>query len=271
MNTPSTASAPGRDTARIHLRVLQEDHTIPVEAATGPRTLADLLPPARTLADQATTLILDRFRAAGHPPRCRAGCAACCRPVVAISLVEALDLSDLLASLPPERQATIRARFAAILRRLEQAGFLEPVVPGQARALLIEEGEDFRDLSLRYFRLGLACPFLEAESCSIYERRPTVCREHHVVSPPENCSRPEEGEVDRVEVRLNMTGALARTVGHYLEQSPRTIPLVLALEWAERDGKRLRQTHDGVEMLQTLIGAIDPAFGKPFEERETED
>ena len=67
MNTPAAASAPGRETARIHLRVLQEGHTIPVEAASARATLADLLPPARTLADKATTLILDRFRAAGHP------------------------------------------------------------------------------------------------------------------------------------------------------------------------------------------------------------
>ena len=74
-----------------------------------------------------------------------------------------------------------------------------------------------------------------------------------------------------MEVRLNMTGALARTVGRYLEQPPRTIPLGLALEWAEREGKRLRKTHDGVEMLQTLIGAIDPDFAKPFEEREAVD
>jgi Fe-S-cluster containining protein len=260
-----------RDTARIHLRLLDEDHTVAVEVPLGPRCLPELLPAARQLTDQATALILDRFRAAGHPPSCRAGCVACCRHLVALAPPEALDLADWVAGLPPERQAVVRGRFAAVLHRLEEAGLLAPPGPDGQRMMLAQRAGSqstvVHDLSWRYFSLHIDCPLLENNLCLAYERRPMVCREHHVVSPAENCSRPDGRGVSRIEVRLEMTGALARTTAGLLGESPRTIPLPLALEWAEKNGPALRQKRDGVELLRNLVGEIDPRCNEPFTDR----
>ncbi|MEO8777051.1 MAG: YkgJ family cysteine cluster protein [Rhodanobacter sp.] len=33
-----------------------------------------------------------------------------------------------------------------------------------------------RQLGIDYLRQGVACPFLEQESCSIYDERPLACR-----------------------------------------------------------------------------------------------
>ena len=41
-----------------------------------------------------------------------------------------------------------------------------------------------RILGREYFQLGIPCPFLEEESCSIYHDRPITCREYLVTSPP---------------------------------------------------------------------------------------
>ncbi len=260
-----------RDTARIHLRLFDVDHTLAVEVPLGPRSLPELLPAARQLTDQATAIILDRFRAAGHPPSCRAGCSACCRHLVALSLPEAVDLADWVASLPAERQTAVRARFAAVLRRLEEGGLLTAAGPDGQRMMQApragSQADAVHDLSRRYFGLHIDCPLLENDQCSAYERRPTVCREHHVISPAENCARPDGGGVSRVEVRLEMTGALARTTAELLGQAPQTIPLPLALEWAERHGDELRQKHDGVELLRGLVGEIDPRCSQPFADR----
>ncbi len=48
----------------------------------------------------------------------------------------------------------------------------------------------------RYFHLGIACPFLEDESCSIHADRPISCREYLVTSPAVNCADPKPG-IDR--------------------------------------------------------------------------
>ncbi len=41
-----------------------------------------------------------------------------------------------------------------------------------------------------YFRRAVACPFLEAERCSIHADRPLACREYAVTSPAAACSFP---------------------------------------------------------------------------------
>ena len=45
-------------------------------------------------------------------------------------------------------------------------------------------------LGLKYFALGIPCPFLEEERCTIHEIRPLRCREYLVVSPAEHCAHP---------------------------------------------------------------------------------
>jgi hypothetical protein len=60
---------------------------------------------------------------------------------------------------------------------------------------------DRQPLGMKYFGLGIACPFLEDESCSIYEHRPMRCREYLVTSPPENCAHPTSDTVKMVELK----------------------------------------------------------------------
>ena len=51
-----------------------------------------------------------------------------------------------------------------------------------------------------YFALGIPCPFLEEESCSIHPDRPLVCREYLVTSPAELCAGPTQEGVTPVPV-----------------------------------------------------------------------
>jgi Fe-S-cluster containining protein len=193
MTEPAAQAQPTADVATIHLQVFGEEYTFPVPLRLGERTLSDLLPAAREVTRQVTEQAAARARAAGKQVSCRAGCAACCRQLVAISVVEAQALAEYVASLPGERQAAVRARFADALRRLEAAGLLDPAEPRGGRALLAADvagrSETIREVARRYFHQGIACPFLEDESCGVYEHRPLVCREYNVTSPAEQCSR----------------------------------------------------------------------------------
>jgi hypothetical protein len=88
-------------------------------------------------------------------------------------------------------------------------------------------------LGLRYFQLGLACPFLEDESCSIHANRPVACREYLVTSPAEACAQPAGGAVRDVPLPANV-GRAARAMDQQASGSTAGwVPLIFALEWAE--------------------------------------
>jgi Fe-S-cluster containining protein len=262
---------PETDTANIHLSLLGEERTFSVPIRLGKRTPLELLPAARELTMQATAVAVAQAQARAKQISCRVGCGACCRQLVAISVVEAQALADVVAAMPAERQQVIRARFAEALRRLEEALMLDPKGPKGRRALMVMgqgDASKLRDeVGQRYFRLQIACPFLEDESCSIHAERPLVCREYHVTSPAEKCAKLYEVRVDKVEPPLHMSGVLARAADRIAGTGARTIPLVLALEWVEARGAKLRQEYDGLEMFKTLLSEMDKEHEKPFEER----
>lgn len=246
---------------RVRARVrLGGGRTVDVEIPAGPRRLTDLLPAARALSDALAAAALDAEQAAGRRASCRAACGACCRQLVVISVVEAEGLAQLVASLPEERSATIRARFAAAVRRLEDAQLLKSDEPHGSRDLVARNlgsiDESVRDLARRYFALALACPFLENESCSVWDRRPSVCREYHVTSPAERCSALFADDVERVPMPVRVGDALMKAAQRTAGTPLAKIPLVLALEWSASNAQQLAAPYDGRELLELLLGEL---------------
>jgi Fe-S-cluster containining protein len=80
---------------------------------------------------------------------------------------------------------------------------------------------------MEYFRLRIACPFLEDESCSIHPERPLVCRQHLVTSPSKQCSNPVPENITRVVLGANVSDALKRIERRDPSQS-QAVPLTLA-------------------------------------------
>jgi Fe-S-cluster containining protein len=264
----SSDAGPEEDSrARINLQMMGETRAFVVPVPRGQRLPLDLLPTARELTQQAASVAVAQAVAEGKQISCKAGCGACCRQLVAVSLIEARALADLVAALPAERKAAVRARFADAARRLEEAGMLDPNGRPGVRAL---QGAEGPELGLRYWALQIACPFLEDESCSIHADRPTVCREYHVTSPAENCRRLGENVIDAVVPPLHLNRALAVAGARLADLPPYTVPLVLALEKAELHADALRRPLDGEMMFVTLLRIIDYQARRPFDERTPE-
>jgi len=204
--------------------------------------------------------VLERERATGRETSCRAGCGACCRQLVVISVIEAESLARLVAQMPEERAAVIRGRFAEAVKRLEEAGLLDaPDAPGERPLIVRDMGElaiSRMDVARRYFALGIPCPFLEAESCGIHADRPMVCREYHVTSLAEDCALLCQKQVARVESPLHVGDALARTAAGTMGTEVFTIPLVLSLEWSAAKGAAMDVRHDGRELLGMMVGEL---------------
>ncbi len=221
-----------------------------VSVPPGPTLPAQLLPVFRSLADAAIGAAVEAAQDAGLKVSCRQGCGACCRQLVPISQIEARRLAQVVNDAPQERRAEILYRFEQAGRRLKDAGLLEKVHSPETMT-----PEQRKALGLEYFRLGIACPFLEAESCSIYTERPIACREYLVTTPAENCANPTAETVKCVSVPLEVSKTLRSFNGDRNDRADRWVPLILSLEWAADtpdDAKPL----PGPEMIRELFGRL---------------
>src|SRR5215831_17558480 len=168
-----------RPTVRLRMRVLGEP--IAVEAPMPPERvrLDEVLPLLHKIDDHAVDLAVRRTEAEGKTVSCRKGCSACCRTQpVPVTPPEAYALWRLVENLPEPRRAEVRARFADRAQRLRDAWLVDHYLPLDHDPDVTKE--QVFDTARRYFRLGLACPFLEDDACSIYEDRPSACRRYLV-------------------------------------------------------------------------------------------
>ncbi|MGZ3355378.1 MAG: YkgJ family cysteine cluster protein [Isosphaeraceae bacterium] len=244
-------------TAQVDLQVAGTRVQFALTVPTAPVPPGAILPVFQTLSEAIQADVASGLEEEGKRISCRAGCGACCRQLVPITKIEARYLAELVDSMPEPRQSEIRSRFAEVIRRLEEAGILETL--RHPEWVLPETKEK---LGLTYFGLGIPCPFLENESCSIYENRPLVCREYLVTSPPEHCANPAGKLVEGVKLLVGMSGFLAR----FAESAPpgpgSGVVLPLALEWAAShpDESPARPGPEWVERLFRMV-AGESALG----------
>ena len=118
---------------------------------------------------------------------------------------------------------------------------------------------DRSSLGLAYFRLGLPCPFLESESCSIHPDRPLACREYLVTSPAANCAKPSKENIERVELPMRLSTILPRLDHPTAPAATLWVPLILALELAETQPD-LSSRRPGPEWMTLLFEQLS---GRP--------
>jgi len=250
----ASESAP-HDDFRLTLNVLSEEHVIEARARIGPTGLMELLPLSRAVGDAITAIATARAKAQGREISCRPACGACCRQAVPVAPIEAVHLAGLVESLPEDRRRAVEARFAAALARLEEAGLLDPAGASSRDGFKSEEPDrpwSWPEASRRYFRVGVPCPFLENESCSIYAERPSVCREYHVTSPPSLCASLGPG-LEPAPWPVRMGSVLVRLTNERLGRADDLVPLVLALEWARGNLAAFDHQADGAELAAALV------------------
>lgn len=219
-----------------------------------------LLPMVQKLTNALVGMGEQLVQEAGASISCKAGCGACCRQLVPVSETEARHLHDCVEAMPEPRRSHVKSRFADTRRQLDDAGLLDR---------LLKPNEHTRDISLgiEYFRAGVACPFLEDESCSIHPDRPLVCREYLVTSPAELCASPTAETIDRVPVPGFFMTAFAR-LDDPNKKTVRWLPLPMALEWADEHPEPPASV-PGPRLFSAFMNGVlgsekVPAPGQPF-------
>jgi len=205
-------------------------HTLEIQAAVPDAEvyLDEMLPLFRVLTDALVSVGISNTEAAGNKVTCSKGCGACCRQLVPITVPEVLALARTMESWPEVRRSRVRAGFAAVTHGLVESGWLKrwndfldhPAGGPQA----------FIELGLDYFRLGLPCPFLEEEACSVYEERPLICRQFLALSDPALCRDPSDSmRTVPLPARPNsILGGMALGAGYPSAFLPLTLLLDLA-------------------------------------------
>ena len=236
-----SAGVPGEPVRNGRVVLVVGDEQLPLELSVpaGPVTVETLLPILRGLSSLFSDRATARAAAAGRPISCRAGCGACCRHLVALAPSEARALARLVDAMPESRRTVIRQRFDAALQRL--GDLVERMPTGTA--------EERAELSHAYFKLGIACPFLEDESCSIHPDRPMACREYLVSSPAENCRTPRPDNTDKLALDAYVLPTLVEV------EAGGWTPLLLALRFRDENPEPV-PSGEAPAILREVIGRL---------------
>lgn len=242
------AGDPSRDAlivGKVVLVVSGEPVTLELTVPQGPVAFEDTLPILQGLTDLMAERGIAKVEAAGRTISCRAGCGACCRQLVPISQAEARALAAVVAAMPETQRNRARQRFDEVLQTLQASGLAMDIDAARQ-----DSGSGLRDLGLRYFRQGVACPFLEDEACSIHPDRPLACREYLVTSPAVHCAAPSAATIDMVALPGKPSQALMLADGADSRES--WMPLVYALAYADRAEQRV-PTRSAPNILRDVI------------------
>jgi Fe-S-cluster containining protein len=259
MTEPDSDSLKGT----IELRVGQQTTKLQATLARGEVELGAVLPVARQMTEAVIRWAVADTEAAGKMISCRAGCGACCRQAVPIAHAEARRLSAIVDEMPEPRRSIVKARFEDAVARLRKTDLLQRQADLAAADTGGRPQDYYVEWATDYFRLKIACPFLEEESCSIHPERPLICREYLVTNPASECATLSRDGIQRVPMKASVSRAVRKLehdsgMGNWM-------PLVMALEWtaAQPTETDCRPALDWVRSLQRLLGRKEVAGSEP--------
>ncbi len=233
------------------LRIGEDELSAKVFLPAEPIRPVELLPILNKLTDAFTGIATSRAEGSGETVSCRAGCGACCRQVVPISETEAFRLAGVIKAMPAGQKQKIIARFEHIVEVLQKTGLLSRLISNK-----MQEEEEQVLVGIEYFRLGLPCPFLEEESCSIHPDRPSSCREYLVTSPAETCSAANAENIRPVTQAAKLSRLLFRFGDGRGKEQPRWLPLILLLDWTSTHSPEMQGSVPGTEMFQNFMALL---------------
>ena len=250
----------------ISLKTPAGELSTSVEVPTNLVPITAIVSLTRRLGEEATALETAQIQDAGQRISCQKGCAACCRMLVPVSPPEAFALKALVEALPNERRQAVLDKLNSVRERLEEAGLLTRLIA------LVETGrplsdEEMEPINRDYYALRMACPFLEHESCSIYEDRPAACRELLVTTPADLCDDLINNPVQPVPASLRVGTVLALLWSELKETTPTLIPLPMALAWADQHKADGQGMWRGAYLLERMLGNMWRILEQEFAHR----
>jgi Fe-S-cluster containining protein len=240
--------------------------TTAIDVPTGFIPITAIVAVTRRLGDEAAQLEIQQATAAGQTISCRKGCAACCRMLVPVSAPEAFALREYVEQLPTDRRTPLLNRLSDTKERITREGLWDRLAD-VAEASRPVPDEELDPINQSYYALRIPCPYLEDETCSIYEARPAACRELLVTSPAELCQDLVQNPITPLPTSMRIGSILGLLWGTLTSSPPRLIPLPMALEWAERHEEESRKTWPGASLLDQVLDNMWRFLSQEFTNR----
>lgn len=238
---------------RIRLKLPGRQVDVSHPAPSGPVQLEALLPFMYAVDDAAIAVAEGQARKGGAKVSCAKGCSACCRrQPVPVTPAEAGALAGHVKRLPSAQRLRVEQRFADAAAQLRSAGLFDIFM----RDTPLDSPAQARDAATAYMTLGLACPFLQDDACSIHAQRPFVCRQYLVSSPPALCADPLQQPVAVLPMPMRPASAMLAVTPHKSGKPSFTVPLVLALAYTERRADEPPLTVDARLTLARWVDAL---------------
>ena len=209
-----------------------------------------MLPIFQAMTSSFVETCVGAMEAQGRTVSCKAGCGACCRQAVPLAEMEAYQIAALVENMEEPRRSEIKQKFEDACRHFHETNWFERM--DEYADLTFEERQT---VVLEYFYDGIACPFLENESCSIHQVRPLACREYLVTSDPEHCAAPSAETVRTIKMLTEPSKILRETARSENLQKLNFVPLVRALEWA-RDFPEKMPEKKGTEWVTDFVNKL---------------
>ncbi len=240
--------------------------TTGVSVPTGFVPISSIVPLMRGLGEQVQALEQNRVVEAGQVISCQKGCAACCRMLVPVSAPEAFALAEAFARYDEPTRTRLEASLDTAKARLTEAGLWERLT-ALAESPDTPSDDAIEPLNRAYYAMRMPCPFLEHEICSIYQDRPSACRELAVTSPATFCQNLLSPAVRAIPVSVRISTALGLLWSELTGSAPRLIPLPLALDWARQHAAEHQRRWPGTELLDKALDKVWRYLSQEFQRR----
>src|ERR1039457_6425980 len=124
----------------------------------GQTNLTQILPVLQSLDDSLIGGVTTQLAESGLTVSCKAGCGACCRQMVPLSIFEAEALAAWIRTLPQARQQELAERFHQALLKISAAGLIDRMVD----ETWLADNDTARKLALDYLYARVPCPRLNS-------------------------------------------------------------------------------------------------------------
>jgi len=185
---------------------------------------------------------------------CAKGCSACCSYLTPLPVPEAHLLREEIAAMPSLEQMRIIEACISVARHM--AGEPAEIPPSHhsesPRSINHAHSSNSSGWNLD---LGLPCPFLRNDLCTIYENRPLVCREYFAIGCRGNCIS-GNGWENRLELPVRMSKVLRRLTAELECTTPEAVILPLAPFWSDENMERANRMWPLTLLVERFIEIV---------------
>jgi Fe-S-cluster containining protein len=213
-------------------------------------TLADIVPVARKISTKLALAVLNNLKQQGQDVPCRKGCSQCCYYPIPLSVPEAFCMRRQLLAMNPARRETL------VNRCLETASIvIENHQQSDEQDLTFTES-DISQISQWYSQIKLPCPFLSENLCTVYQIRPSACREHIVTGSSDLCGTDTTKDFNVVKMPVSILEALSQLTAQLEQSQPEAVMLPVALPWTQINLERDKRTWPAIEIVERFADIL---------------